>query len=109
MSEHSVLVIQAVEPGGDPVRPRLEHDAAQAWIALEHARAQHLSEGGHDVDGEERDAEEPVRGVASLPLPEPRPVANDDVEANGHLEILSRLPEPREGRIVEVPPTTRGQ
>src|SRR4029450_8465573 len=58
---------------------------------------------------EEDDAEEAVRRVAPLPLPEPLPVAHDYVETDRHLEILRRLPEQREDRVVEVPPAARGE
>src|SRR5712691_10273341 len=84
----TVLVVEPVEPGGNPVRARLQHGALQARIALEHAGAQHLSEGGHDVDGQEGEAEEPVRWVTPQPLPEPLAVAHDDVEGDRHLEVL---------------------
>ena len=107
--EHAVLVVEAIEPGRDPVRSGFEHDAAQARIALEHPRAQHLGERGHHVDGQEDDAEEAVRRVAPLPLPEPLPVAHDHMEANRHLEILRRLPEPREDRVVEVASAAGGE
>src|SRR5438132_1298323 len=97
-----VLVIEPVEPGRDPVGAGLQHRAPEPRVALEHAGGKHLREGGHDVDGQEGDAEQGIGGIATLPLPEPLAIAHDHVEGDRHLQLLRRLPEPREGGIVEV-------
>jgi hypothetical protein len=78
-------------------------------VALEHSGGEHLGERRHHVDGQERDAEERIGGIAALPLSEPLAIAHDHVEGDRHLQLLRRLPEAREDRVVEVSAAAGGE
>src|SRR5204863_4542958 len=105
-SELLPRLVEAPEPPRQPSAGAFEEGAAQPRMPLEHAAGGETGERKHQLDGvAARDADDTAVGmieIASRDVVAQRGLARG-VKANRHRELLDRVPERLELRIMDVP------
>src|SRR5207302_7657819 len=98
-------LVQTPEPPREPAARPFEKRAAQPRVALQHAAGGEAREGEHQLHrvaaGDTDDASVRVIEIAPRDVVAERGLPGR-VEADGHLELLDRVPEGLEFRVVDV-------